>query len=317
LVAQVVSAESGRDLEKGRSIMKRSILVFAAALACASVVRADSYTLGSLDGQNGWSGGAQPNFQNDNPPGDEAVTNSVAHTGTQSWRFSTGYGSPGQGTPFSPKLTASAGLTGSGATADTMSITFWFKPVGAIGDGSEQSIYEGTVAGTDRTGSNLYLTNTPSGVELDTFTGASETEQTLDVFNDTNWHEVTMTTTADDANPADETTTFSIDGGAGITTTPWADLYREANNFPYPAADSVKFEDIADASTPDDGGFYYDDLSYSIYNSSDPSDVLANYSTSFENTASVPLPASAWSGLALLGGLGLIGGLKRRRRQMI
>jgi hypothetical protein len=37
----------------------------------------------------------------------------------------------------------------------------------------------------------------------------------------------------------------------------------------------------------------------------------------FEPNATVPLPSAAWSGMALLGGLGLIGGLNRRRRQMI
>ena len=267
---------------------------------------ADSYGLGSLDGVNGWSGGAQPGFENNNP-GDEAVTNAAAKTGTQSWRFSTGYGSPGQGTPFSPQLSASAGLAGSGATADTMSITFSFKPVGALGDGSRQSIYEGTVDGTDRTGSNIYLENTAAGITLDTFTGAGEVDQQLAVLGDTNWHEVTMTTTSIGTNPADEVTTFSIDGGATITTTPWADLFRQAHGFSYPAANSVKFADLNDAAIPQNGGFYYDDLSYSVYNSANPSNVLASYSTSFENVSAVPLPASIWGGFGVAGWFGLGG----------
>ena len=33
------------------------------------------------------------------------------------------------------------------------------------------------------------------------------------------------------------------------------------------------------------------------------------------NAGVVPLPASAWSGLALIGGLGLLGGVKRFRKQ--
>jgi hypothetical protein len=36
----------------------------------------------------------------------------------------------------------------------------------------------------------------------------------------------------------------------------------------------------------------------------------------FSATSAVPLPASAWSGLALLGGLGLYGAVKRHRKQM-
>jgi hypothetical protein len=42
-----------------------------------------------------------------------------------------------------------------------------------------------------------------------------------------------------------------------------------------------------------------------------------NTTYNFDPDATVPLPASAWSGLALLGGLGLLGGVKRMRRQII
>ncbi|HZZ42394.1 MAG TPA: hypothetical protein VFE58_05620 [Tepidisphaeraceae bacterium] len=296
--------------------MRNVLMSFAAMilLAGASAAFADTYATGSLDGQNGWNGGASGGFTN-NAAGDEAVTTAAAHSGTQSWRLSAGYDSPGAGTPFSPQLTASAGLTSSGATADSMSISIWFKPVGALGDGTSQSIYEGTTNRDDRTGSNLYLDNTASGIVLSTyeFGGGTYPLITLATLNDTNWHNVVMTTTSIGNDPATETTTFSIDGGAAITTTPWADQYRQANTYPYPSASSVKF-DSGSATALSTTGFYYDDLSYSVFNSNDPSTVLASYSTSFEGASAVPLPSSAWAGIVLLCGLSLTGGMKRLRR---
>src|SRR5688572_16324347 len=67
----------------------------------------EDFTLGAMSSggttQNGWSGGAQPDFTN-NDAGDEQIVNSVAHAGAQSWHYARGYNSPGQGTPYTPNL---------------------------------------------------------------------------------------------------------------------------------------------------------------------------------------------------------------------
>ena len=70
----------------------------------------EGYTLGSIcppggAGQQGWSGGAQTGCTN-NDPGDEQVVNTESFSGSNSWHYARGYGSPGQGTVFSPPTTS-------------------------------------------------------------------------------------------------------------------------------------------------------------------------------------------------------------------
>ena len=44
-----------------------------------------------------------------NDPGDEQVINTEAYSGSNSWHYARGYGSSGQGTPFSPITALEAG----------------------------------------------------------------------------------------------------------------------------------------------------------------------------------------------------------------
>ena len=58
------------------------------------------------------------------------------------------------------------------------------------------------------------------------------------------------------------------------------------------------------------GGFYSDGFAFNTHGT-------ASLNLDSINTATVPLPSSAWSGLVLLGGLGLLGGVKRLRKQRL
>jgi hypothetical protein len=127
-----------------------------------------AYSLGDLNGQNGWDGGKVAGspipFANNNANSD-VVTNTDAHSGTQSWRFSGSYSSPGAGTPFTPDVatvgapnatTAGSPITPAG---DQSVISFAFKAI-APGDGSQVNVYLGNrdaPANGNRTGPSLYI----------------------------------------------------------------------------------------------------------------------------------------------------------------
>ncbi|WP_425618157.1 NosD domain-containing protein [Anatilimnocola sp. NA78] len=248
------------------------------------------YTLNPLDGQQGWSGGAQPNFTNndtgidngDGTFGDEKVTDLQSYSGTQSWRYSRGYGSPGQGTPFSPNLGATVGAP-SFADGDTATVRFAFKAVTA-GDGTVDTIYEGTPAGTDRTGAQIGLENTPAGVRLFASTYNPTTNAfdsvTLGTFPAATWHTVEYTTVYND-NPALDLTTYIVDGTTVGSLNPWMHIWRQDNAFNHEVGSRLKFSTTQDNNTAIKG-FYYDDLEFIISDSSNPGVPLAQYSTGFE-----------------------------------
>ncbi len=122
------------------------------------------YALGYLEFQNGWDGGivgGVPVGFTNTGPGDADVVNTQSFTGTQSWYYKLGYGSPGAGTPFTPAV-ASVGAPGNGAAGNQCIIELSFKPA-VMNDGSKINIHEGSVNRDDRTGSNLYFENKADG----------------------------------------------------------------------------------------------------------------------------------------------------------
>ena len=131
-----------------------------------------AYSLGDLNGQNGWDGGKVAGnpvpFTNNNANSD-VVTNTDAHSGTQSWRYSGSYGSPGAGTPFTPYV-ATVGAPNAVAAenspitpaGDQSVISFAFKAV-APGDGSVLQRLRGSSDRGKREGRALYLETLSAG----------------------------------------------------------------------------------------------------------------------------------------------------------
>lgn len=271
--------------------MRKSIVVCVSVmvvLASVGVAKADlnyvigfeppTYTaseaqdsVGVLAGQGGWSGGAIPGFTNDNYEvdngdgtyGNSKVTTVDFHTGSQSWRFSRGYANT-QGAPFSPILDGSVGAPGSGADFNTMTATIWFKAVDPSGDNSTMNIYQGSVAGDDRTGFNVYLTSTSSGINVGTYRWNStfvwEWEDLATGLALDQWHSVDIAATFTDDFVNDHIS-YSINGGAASTGNTWTHPYREAYGYAYTPGNSLMFN-----SSHGDNlafkGFYFDDISY-------------------------------------------------------
>ena len=254
---------------------------------------------GVLYGQDGWSGGAQATFTNDDYDldngngtyGDEKVTTADAHSGLQCWRYSRGYGSPGEGTPFSPALDVTTGAPGSGADFDTMIATLWFKPVDSAGDGSSVNIYQGTPTGDDRTGFNIYIESTATGINVGTYrwNGDYDWEDIATGLTLGAWHSIDILAKFTDDYVNDQIT-YTIDKGTAgevsSTGNTWTHPWREANSYDYVPGDSLKFAAGSDGDTAYKG-VYFDDIHYEA----------------------VPEPATL--ALLFLGGLVL---LRRRRK---
>ncbi len=249
---------------------------------------AEGYTLAPLcppsGGQQGWSGGAQVGCTN-NDPGDEEIVNTEAYEGSNSWHYARGYGSPGQGTPFSPPMASVAG------PGTTFEFSIRFKAASSTGDGSEQNIYMGTAAGTDRTGFNIYLTNDSAGDGLHLFTyddPVAFTEESRAVHLDRNaWHEVSVVSDLA-ANPDNDVYQYSVNGSLVYTGNSWPNPWRVDNGFTPAYGNSIKFAD-GGGDTLAHSGFYYDAMSYDV----------------------IPEPHTA---LLLLAGLGGSAVLRRRHR---
>ena len=285
-----------------------------------------SMLIGSLAGQDGWSGGAASGFTNNGAQpsssnfdlfynGDwhgEAITTAEARSGSQSWLLRNGYDSPGSGTPFSPSLSVPAGQPSSGAIADTFFASFWFRAAGGPGDGSRIMIAGGNPAGNDRSSNYLEIENTASGITIRAVEGVpgggwSSTEQIIAAALDTTvWHKLTMVGRFLDG-PNNDTWTYRINDGSEITTSAYFETARDNFGFTYEQTSRLKFQPRHPNYDPNAAGFYFDDLVTTVYG---PSGALDSYVTGFE----IPEPATL-----VMVGLGLIGlaSSSRRRRRRV
>ncbi len=270
-----------------------------------------AYSLGDLSLQNGWDAGIVAQGFTNNNANSDVVTNADAFAGTQSWRYSGSYGSPGSGTPFT-KYVASVGAPNAASafgaglnspvtpTGDQSVISFAFRAI-APGDGSQFNVYEGNrdLADPSRTGPNIYVTATSASlVTLHLFHLSSTDDCNNQDFPDITlatvaagvWHTVKMTTTYPNVTPSNfatyGTTTFIIDEGTGgqVTVTDsdavWVHQYNFCNGGPYSPGTAVKWSNSFN-DYPTHQGFYVDNVSMKVNNTGTATTVAA-FATSFE-----------------------------------
>jgi hypothetical protein len=250
--------------------MKNSKIVALAALAIVAGLnasgRADTYSTGFEDftpgpissggtAQNGWSGGAQPDFTN-NDAGDEQIVNSPVHTGLQAWHYARGYNSPGQGTAYTPNLTSSVSNVG-----DTMTSTLWFK-AHTVADGSLLAVETGNIAGNDRAEIIAYIDNIAGGITVRSFDGGAFTPVPIASGLDaSSWHELSfILTRSATANQI----SVSVDGGAPVLFNGGLEQFRDDNLQAYSESSRLKFRPRHADGDLSFNGFILDDITYSV-----------------------------------------------------
>lgn len=304
-----------------RKFVAAAVLVFVGAWGASP---AFTMGVGTLAGQDEWSGGATPGFVNnvaqpfssnsdlfyDGDWHGEAVTTADAHSGSQSWHLRSGHDSAGSGTPFSPGLSSFAGRPSSGAAGDTLSLSLWFKAANATGDGSRIALVGGNPTGTDRSSNYLDIENTASGITIRTYegvVGAGWSGAFLPVatgLDSSIWHELTMTGSFVDG-AGNDVWTYQVDGGTAVVGGAYFNTVRDNFGWAYQTTNRLKFHPKHPNYDPSFSGFYFDDFAMTVSNSSG---VLASYSTGFEV---IPEPSSfALLSLGLVG----LGGCRTRKR---
>jgi hypothetical protein len=268
------------------------------------------YSAGSIQSQEGWSGGTIPISASI----DQAVdlTGLNQRTGTGAWRISNntslgGYNGNFAGWPFSPGLRLSAGQPSSLAVADRFTATLWFRSASALADGSNIEIDLGSELGDDRN-NFLAVTNradADGGLQL----RASEPNGSTGGFHPTQiiapgitrsvWHRLDIVANFIDG-PANDTVGYTLDGvplanPLGGTTFGTFEGFRDFLTSPYVLSNRLYFRSgaapsafgtFADATAQ---GFYFDDVFYAVANQSAPATSLAAYATGFEPPA-LPAP---------------------------
>ena len=304
----------------GRSIHARGFVLALFGVALIAVFAMGvwaafaAYTVGDLNGQNGWDGGivgGNPVPFTNNNPGSNVVVNTIAFHGTQSWQLGGSYNSPGAGTPFTREVAtvgaANATAAGSAITpvGNKSVVSFAFK-VAVPGDGSRINVYEGSYARDDRTGGSLYLRNdtgngNPVGtVSLYNFSSDNDapdcntSQVNLGWVTAGSWHTIEMTTVYPNLTVNDPSTygstTYVFDKGtvSEQTTTmqSWAHAWRKCNGYNYTPGGSLKWVSTFN-DYPSHLGFYIDDVSMTVINTA-TNTTVGSFATSFEATAPTP-----------------------------
>jgi len=262
------------------------------AHAALKYIKSDGFQHGSIAGQvtnkplpEVWSGGAAKGFTNDDP-GQQEVTSDAAHNGSNSWRFSCGYQSEGQATPFSPRLghNISAGQPSSGADADVFEVSFWFKVVSPDVNTQVMMVVAGNTAGTDRASNAFELLNVPgTGVTARTFEptgGWNGYWVVLTSGVDDAWHKIEMTGRFYDGT-SNDLWTYAMDDVPLGTYHAYFETARDTFGYTYETMWWLKFQPRQNY-TGTNQGFFFDDMSYRAYRSADSNNILASYYTGFE-----------------------------------
>ena len=226
--------------------------------------------------QGGWSGGAQTYFQNDSTD-DETISETVYKSSPYSWYVGAQplYGSPGQGSPFTPALPLQTDAASEAAFNEelftkTVKYSFDFQVRSEYDSDSSTSlepeqlrVYNGSYQGNDRTGLNLLIINNYNTVDISSYTysGGSYPLISLATGLHTNmWHNIEINITYD-ADPDNDTFIYSINGGPGQSVLSWSNVWRKDNNYAPSYGTWLAFGKNETNSEGSGFGFYIDNIS--------------------------------------------------------
>lgn len=301
------SLSSHKNISRQKLFPKRQL----AALELEDRSVPAGFTSGSIQGQQGWSGGTIPIANAVDQVVDQSGLNSLSGVGAFRISNSTmngNYNGNFSGWVFGPGLSESAGQPSSAVNADLFTATFWIKASSNVADGSNIEFDLGTTAGDDRN-SFMAFTNradADGGFQLrigepDGATGGFRATQiALTGIDRSIWHRVDISARFTDGDAND---TFSVkfdgndvinkdSGSPNFNTNRFATFegYRNGLNSPYATTNRLYFRSGAVASSygafANDAakGFLIDDVAYQTANQATPNTPLATYSTSFEPT---------------------------------
>ncbi len=264
----------------------------AASPAGASPVPAATYSPGSIDGQNGWSGTGIPINPNIDQ---EVVANSGAPAvfGGQSWRMSNAYTNGSFGDhAFSPSVVNEAGETAavnnglSGGTRQTSFAAQWdFSSADPSGEQSGLGITVSPDRGDGARMSWVRMEDSPSGLRVLFNDYATDGLAGCDDFVQTELVAGLDRTTAHTARieigfvngAANDVVRVYVDGALEFTGTSWEDYFRDCEGVQTRTVDSLLFQSRGTAAPGTDGnGFLIDNVSISTGTSG------STFSTGFE-----------------------------------
>lgn len=245
----------------------------------------DTFSVGSINGQNGWDLDASKNF-------DEEIVNlgaGIACRGNGVWRLSNLVASTAFGDqPGSPAFTNASGETSvkDPGGGDSMSISFFFRTVSSVADGSAFTL-NFSPTGKNRLNhlrfeNNLDINN---GHQIYAFSGMFAYQPITPLITRGTWHHVKVIVRTIDGDSNDVVQVF-LDGALVSTHTTLEDYYVSVPE-PKPNMTRAMFR-ISGAGTTIDSsftapqGYYIDDFVQRSFNHATPDTFIETYSTGFE-----------------------------------
>ncbi|MCW5875741.1 MAG: hypothetical protein KIS85_02555, partial [Anaerolineales bacterium] len=173
----------------------------------------------------------------------------------------------------------------------------------APGDTSRISVHEAYPDRTDRAGSNVWFETTDTS-EIRVFAACATPagdfwqHETIGTYPASDWVHVEVDTVYPLTDPNDYTTwgtsTFKVNGVVVYTCTPWSAWWRfkTSHTNHYAVGAGLHFADRTPGAPPAHQGFYIDDVSVRIIETSTNA-TIASYNTSFEPNTNNPFPTAS------------------------
>ena len=220
-----------------------------------------------------WSGGTYPSyFTNDSGDREEIAQHPYCAT-DKAWKLTQVHPSPGQGSPFSPYTVFENNI---GSEADFIQALNEKRVITTLSFASEQpgngngnytsvNIYSGSYKGDDRTGFNVYLTQTATGIEISSYTyteGQFFLVTFVQKFAYETCHTLTISATYDVNDSSKDVFLYSINGGTPVEILSWPNVWRDDNGFTRSYGTRLKFS--ANNTHPNNSAFFIDDINTNV-----------------------------------------------------